>query len=226
MSISSKASRFAHLVMGGVRPSAAKSAEDEEKDKKAKAKAAKAEQDEKEKDEAAKAEKDDEKKDDESDEEHEARKAKKAKAKGSKAKAEEDEEDADDDMRAKSEADDGEEEMRGKSAIVAARARENDRCAAIFADAAAAGNLPLAATLAFNTRMPRAEAIDVLRSTPVSLPAAAEAPRRTLAQRHAADPKVEVVLEDENASSAGDDSPQARAAACFTAAEKARGTVK
>lgn len=224
MSISSKASRFAHLVMGGVRPSAAKSAEDEEQDKKAKAKA-KAEKEEKESAAKAKAEEDDDKKkDDESDEEWEARKAKKAKA--AKAKAEEGEEDEDDEMRAKSESDDGSEEMHGKSVIATARTRENERCAAIFADASAAGNLPLAATLAFSTRMTRAEAIDVLRSTPVAAPAAIEAPRRTLAQRHAADPKVEVVLEDENDTGNGVDSPQARAAACFASAEKARGTVK
>lgn len=218
----SMASRFAHLVGGRSAPKAGKSKaeEDEKKDKDAQV-AAKAEQDEKDKEAAAKAE--DKKRDDETDEEWEARKAKKA---GSK-KAEGDE--SDEEMRAESEEDDSDDEMRGKSAAAQARTRENARCAAIFADPAAASNLPLAASLAFGTRMPRAEAIDVLRGAAANAPAeAADArpARRSLAQRHAADEDVPVVQPDAAASRAKPDSPEARAAACFASADKARGLNK
>jgi AAA ATPase containing von Willebrand factor type A (vWA) domain len=75
---------------------------------------------------------------------------------GKRAKAEEDEDDED-------------EEMRGKSAVAKARRREQARCAAIFACKAAARNPEMAANLAFNTRMPRQEAIAVLRSAPAAV---------------------------------------------------------
>lgn len=64
------------------------------------------------------------------------------------------------------EAEDDEDEMRGKSAAARARRREQARCAAIFACKAAARNPVLAAHLAFNTRMTRAEAITALQGTP------------------------------------------------------------
>jgi len=63
---------------------------------------------------------------------------------------------------------DDEEEMRGNSPIAQARRRERQRCAAIFNDRAAARNPQLAAKLAFNTTLSRAEALDVLRGTPAS----------------------------------------------------------
>jgi hypothetical protein len=75
---------------------------------------------------------------------------------GKRAKAEEDEDDED-------------EEMRGKSAVAKARRREQARCAAIFACKAAARNPEMAANLAFNTRMPRQEAIAVLRAAPAAV---------------------------------------------------------
>ena len=81
-------------------------------------------------------------------------------AKGSKA----DDEEAEDD----DEADDREEEMRGKSAVASARRREQARCAAIMGSKAAGRNVALAASLAFNTRMTRQEAISVLQSTPAA----------------------------------------------------------
>jgi hypothetical protein len=57
---------------------------------------------------------------------------------------------------------DEDDEMRGNSAVAQARRRENARCSAIF-KAAGPDNVDLAASLAFETRMPRGEAIAVLR---------------------------------------------------------------
>jgi hypothetical protein len=59
-------------------------------------------------------------------------------------------------------------EMRGNSPVARARRREQARCAAIFADPKAAHNPVLAASLAFETRLPRSEALAVLRSTPMA----------------------------------------------------------
>ena len=81
--------------------------------------------------------------------------------KGKKADDSGESEDADDE-------DDKDEEMRGKSPAAAARRRERQRCAAIFNDRAAARNPQMAAQLAFNTTMPRSEAISVLRSAPAA----------------------------------------------------------
>ena len=55
-------------------------------------------------------------------------------------------------------------EMMGNTLHARARARERKRCAAIFADAAADANQGLAATLAFETTLPRDQAIKVLRA--------------------------------------------------------------
>ena len=61
------------------------------------------------------------------------------------------------------ESDDDEAEMRGSSPAAKARVRERDRIAAIFACPQAASNLELACSLAFETRLPRNEAIAVLK---------------------------------------------------------------
>jgi hypothetical protein len=153
---------FAHLAgLGRAKPAA--SAEDDDPKKKddpgATAEDEDPEKDDKEKkDPEAKAEDDDpaaaggdpEKKDDEKD-----------KAKGAVAAGDED---------------DDKDEMSGKSAAAQARLREQARCAAIFASAAAGRNPVLAANLAFNTRMTRCEARALLESTPA--PAAAGHPGR------------------------------------------------
>ncbi|MGN6528466.1 MAG: hypothetical protein ACTHL8_18915 [Burkholderiaceae bacterium] len=71
--------------------------------------------------------------------------------------------------------DDTRDEMTGDSDVADARRRERARCAAIFACEAAAGNLALAAHLAFNTTLTRREAVKALR---VASAAAAPAPSR------------------------------------------------
>jgi hypothetical protein len=81
---------------------------------------------------------------------------------GKKSKKKGDASDGDDDP-ADSEDQDADEEMRGASATAKARMRENRRCAAIFACPQAATNLPLAVSLDFETRLPRREAIAVLK---------------------------------------------------------------
>lgn len=65
--------------------------------------------------------------------------------------------------RAEEEEDDDRAELTGKSAAAQARRRERARCAAIFGCSAAAGNVELAASLAFETTMSRQEAINVLK---------------------------------------------------------------
>ena len=62
---------------------------------------------------------------------------------------------------APSEDDDDQGEMTGKSAAASARRRERSRCAAIFASKHAVNNVPLAASLAFETTMTRGEAIAI-----------------------------------------------------------------
>ncbi|QCP54411.1 hypothetical protein FAZ95_36390 [Trinickia violacea] len=62
--------------------------------------------------------------------------------------------------------------MRGSSPAAAARRREQARCSAIFATHAASRNPQLAARLAFNTRLPRREAIAVLEASPSPPPPA------------------------------------------------------
>jgi hypothetical protein len=59
-------------------------------------------------------------------------------------------------------------EASGTGPLASARRRERARCAAIFACQAAAKNPVLAANLAFNTSMPRAEAIALLQDSPAA----------------------------------------------------------
>ncbi|UPG86849.1 hypothetical protein L2Y94_05705 [Luteibacter aegosomatis] len=86
-----------------------------------------------------------------------SKKAKRAKADGDDP---EDDPDAEDD--------DDEEEMNGSGSAAKARARERARFAAIFSSKAAARNLPLAMSLACNTRMTRRQVIAVLRDAPAA----------------------------------------------------------
>ena len=98
--------------------------------------------------------------------------------------ADDDEKDPDDDKAKKAKADedddencDDEEEMRGKGALAQARRRERSRCASILGSPHAAGNVILAANLAFNSSMTRKEAIAVLKDTPKAEGAGAGAGR-------------------------------------------------
>lgn len=147
---------FAHLIGFGA------SASEEEDDKKSKkAKARRAEEDERD-DDAEDDERDDDAEEDERDD---------------------DAEDDDDDPDASEEddSDDDDDRKEGKAAK-SARIAERKRCATIFRSKHAAANPSLAASLAFNTGMSSAAAIDVLASTaPASQPKATRG--RSLDQR-------------------------------------------
>ena len=116
-----------------------------------KAEGDKPEDEEKRKDDAA--EDDDEKKDDEN-------------KKDSDARADDGE---DDDVDAE-EGDDDEEPKKKDDDAKKARAAERARCAAIFAAPEAAGNVALAAQLAFETDMPSKQAIGILRAAGATAP--------------------------------------------------------
>lgn len=127
------------------------------------------------------------------------------KAETPKEKDEEDpDEDGDDDS-------DGADMAKGSKAR-SARMRERARCAAIFADAAAADNPALAAVLAFQTDMTRGQAIQALRAGA----ATRQQPKRSLHERMASVKVPEV--------GAGGEAPQlSLAQRIVAAAEKARG---
>ncbi|HCD4092234.1 TPA: hypothetical protein NBP67_002932, partial [Escherichia coli] len=65
--------------------------------------------------------------------------------------------------------DDGDDDRKESKAVKNARAAERKRCARIFGSKHAAANPSLAASLAFNTGMSSAAAIDVLASTAPAL---------------------------------------------------------
>jgi hypothetical protein len=117
-------------------------------------------EDEKKKDDEAAAEGDDDerkKRDGESDDDY----AKRIKKLDDDARAEEEEKKKEDEAAE----DDAEgDEMRGSSPIAQARRRERDRCAAIFASPGAATRPDVAAQLAFESNMPRHEAVALLGS--------------------------------------------------------------
>nr|WP_025826139.1 hypothetical protein [Acetobacter persici] len=92
--------------------------------------------------------------DDEDEGEEKDAKSKRAKAKKAKAESDGDDDETDGDT------EDAEDEKDDQAK--AARSRERARCAAIFASPAAARNLPAAAHLAFNTGMPRSQAVGLL----------------------------------------------------------------
>lgn len=149
---------FAHLLGRGA------SASEEEEDKKAKkAKARRAEEDERD-DDAEDEDRDDDAEDDERDDD--------AEDDGDDPDASEDD-DSDDD---------GDNDRKESKAVKSARIAERKRCARIFGSKHAAANPSLAASLAFNTGMSSAAAIDVLASTaPASQPKATRG--RSLDQR-------------------------------------------
>lgn len=165
------ASPFAHLLG---RARAAKKAEEGEEDPKTKRAASEEseerdERDEEEREDAKSAESEkDEGETDDGEEDEAARRAKKSKkAKGKKADAEDGDPDEGDE---EPDADDTEAAER-RGAI-----RMQKRCAAIFQSKHAAGNVALAAQLAFNTRVSADEAIGLMAAAAAT---GAPAPRTT-----------------------------------------------
>lgn len=146
---------FAHLLGRGA------SASEEEEDKKSKkAKARRAEEDERD-DDAEDEDRDDDAEEDERDD---------------------DAEDDGDDPDASEDDDSDDDDRKESKAVKSARIAERKRCATIFRSKHAAENPSLAASLAFNTGMSSAAAIDVLASTaPASQPQATR--KRSLDQR-------------------------------------------
>lgn len=142
-------------------------------------------------------------------------------AKSKKAKAE----DKEDDEKCEGDDDSDEEEMRGNDEVAEARSRERGRCAAIFAHPAAAKNPALAASLAFETKNTRSEAIAILSAHGGT--AAAPARRESLAARNAAAPPAPLVRAESGESTGTFDYATAsaadRAKACIAAAASARG---
>ena len=120
-------------------------------------------------------------------EEEEDKKAKKAKSR----RAEEDERDDDaeddgDDPDASEDddsEDDGDDDRKESKAVKNARAAERKRCARIFGSKHAAANPSLAASLAFNTGMSSAAAINVLASSAPAAAASQPSRKRSLDQR-------------------------------------------
>lgn len=186
---------FAHLL--GMSKTAAKAEDDEphddeEDDKKAKSKKADSDEPkERDEDEDARADSDDA---------------------DANASAEDDEgDDGEDKKKDDDEADD--EDMKKGSKARSARLRERARCAAIFMDEAAGKNPALAATLAFNTDMPRSQAITVLRAGG----AAVQPKRDSLDRRMSSIPRPNVGAGDTIASKAS------FADRALAASKKARG---
>lgn len=219
---------FAHLL--GIRAEddegrkgkRARRAEDDERDDD---EARRAEEDEREEEEedrdgkkgkrARRAEKEDDEGGDDGDEA--GKKGKRAEKDEDEGEENEDDEDGKKGKRARrAEEDDDEDEMRGSGSRAAARRRERARCKAIFSVAAAGTHPHVAANLAFNTDMPRAQAIAVLESI-----AATEPTRRgaSLADRMAAAPVPRVGADGGSSVPAG---MSKTAAAIVAAAEKAQ----
>lgn len=171
-----KAFSFAHLLGRGT------SASEEDEDKKTKkSKARRAEEDERDDDAEDDPDNDAEEEDPEED-------------------PEEDAEDDSDDPDASEEDDpddDGDDDRKESKAVKNARIAERKRCARIFGSKHAAANPALAASLAFNTGMSSAAAINVLASTaPASQPQSAR--KRTLDQRMQESHNVRLGQDGEN----------------------------
>ena len=157
-----KTFNFAHLIGFG------KSASEEDEDKKAKkAKARKAEEDERDEDAEDDDERDDDAEEDERDDD--------AEDDGDDQEASEDDDSEDDS--------DGDDDRKESKAVKNARAAERKRCARIFGSKHAAANPSLAASLAFNTGMSSAAAINVLASSAPAAAASQPSRKRSLDQR-------------------------------------------
>lgn len=195
------ASSFAHLL--GLGPRA--EADDDKRKEEGNASAARAEDD------------DDKKRNDESEEDY----AKRMEEKKAKKKAEEDKQREEEARRAESEDDDA--EMRGNSPDASARRRERERCKTIFAAAFASAAPELrqavatAGALAFDTTLPRREAVALLSAMPA--PSAGKHP--SLAQRMRGEQIPEAGHEAETSAPA--DSSKALAQQIIAAGRKARG---
>ena len=111
------------------------------------------------------------------------------------AEEEDPEEDAEDDSDDPD--DDGDDDRKESKAVKNARIAERNRCARIFGSKHAAANPALAASLAFNTGMSSASAIDVLAKTaPASQPQGTR--KRTLDQRMQESHNVRLGQDGEN----------------------------
>lgn len=152
----------------------------------------------------AKAEGEDKEDDDEDEGDEKDTKSNRSKAK--KAKADDDGGSDDDD--------DEENDDQAK----AARSRERARCAAIFAAPSAARNLQAAAHLAFNTNLPRSQAVGLLNSlTPAPQANSGKTEAKSLRDRMQESPFAGVKQEASAASA------PARPGAALVAAQNARG---
>ncbi|VTN41481.1 MULTISPECIES: hypothetical protein [Raoultella] len=142
-------------------------------------------------------------------EEEEDKKSKKAKARRAEEEQEEEAEEEEQEEEAEEEEedpdaeeeedepdaeDDGDDDRKESKAVKSARIAERKRCARIFGSKHAAANPSLAASLAFNTGMSSAAAIDVLASTaPTSQPQATG--KRSLDQRMQESENVRIGLD-------------------------------
>ena len=145
-------------------------------------------------------------------EEEEDKKSKKAKARRAEEEQEEEAEEEEQEEEAEEEEedpdaeeeedepdaeDDGDDDRKESKAVKSARIAERKRCARIFGSKHAAANPSLAASLAFNTGMSSAAAIDVLASTtPTSQPQATR--KRSLDQRMQESENVRLGQDGEN----------------------------
>ncbi|MGY2732383.1 hypothetical protein [Sphingomonas sp. UYP23] len=168
------ASRFAHLA--GFSRKARGAADDDQQEDQAKGKRSKASDDDDDDDQAKG--KGSRASDDDGDDDQAKGKRSKAsdddddddQAKGKRSKASDDDDDDDQPKGKRSRAsddddddDDDEKEMHGRSSAASARRREQARITHILSSKHAAANLPLAVSLACETRMPRREAVSVLK---------------------------------------------------------------
>ena len=170
---------FAHLFGGSVKATEDDDDKQSKKGRKAKGRAEEDDRDDDKRDDDAEDDRDDDERDDDAEDDDGDSDA-----------------DDDDDTDPDAEEDDGDDRKEDKASRQARQA-ERRRCARIFGSKHAAGNISLAASLAFNTGMSSATAIDVLASTaPASQPQSAR--RRTLDQRMQESHNVRLGQDGEN----------------------------